>query len=163
MYKQVFEAGRTLRGSPLTVRFLRAESDWSRVGFIIRKKTGDAPFRNSVRRTLRRTFQEALPSIPEGLWILFDVSDKAKASTRSQLQGEAQRLLLAAHTVAAAGPAVPVRLPPTSGYLRRFRNRDAAAASESESVSGLKASSSPAAPESARPDSSPASSAESSP
>jgi ribonuclease P protein component len=148
MYKQVFESGRTLRGSPLTVRFLRAESDWSRVGFIIRKKSGDAPFRNSVRRTLRRSFEEALPSLAEGLWILFDVSDKAKAVTRATLKGEADRLLSAAGTAAAASPAIAVRVPPAGGRVlpstgkasddsasrteanrgRRFRNRDVEAA-----------------------------------
>lgn len=119
MYKQVFETGRTLRGSPLTVRFLRADSDWSRIGYIIRKKSGNAPFRNSVRRTLRRSFQDALPTLAEGLWIIFDVSDKASAVSRSALKGEADRLLLAAGAAAAASPAIAVRIPPSQGVALR--------------------------------------------
>jgi ribonuclease P protein component len=106
MYKKVFEGGRALRGSPLSLRYFRADQDWSRVGFIIRKKAGDAPMRNSIRRTLRRAFQEALPALPEGLWVVFDVSDKASTVTRARLRGEADRLLLAAASAAgaASGP-----------------------------------------------------------
>lgn len=102
MYKKVFEGGRALRGSPLSLRYFRADQDWSRVGFIIRKKAGDAPMRNSIRRTLRRAFQEALPALPEGLWVVFDVSDKASTVTRARLRGEADRLLLAAASAAGA-------------------------------------------------------------
>ncbi len=95
MYKRVFEGGRALRGSPLTLRYFRAEQDCSRVGYIIRKKTGDAPLRNSIRRTLRRSFQEALPVLREGTWLIFDVSDKASGFSRAALRREADRLLLA--------------------------------------------------------------------
>lgn len=110
MYKKVFEAGKTLRASPLTLRWFKADQDCSRVGFIIRKKSGDAPFRNSIRRTLRRSFQEALPSLVEGLWLVFDVSDKASAVTRGRLKAEADRLLVSAGTAALAAP-VPERGP----------------------------------------------------
>lgn len=102
MYKKVFEGGKALRGSPLTLRYFRADQDCSRVGFIIRKKAGDAPMRNSIRRTLRRCFQELLPEFGEGTWVIFDVSDKVSASSRSHVKGEADRLLRAvAATVAA--------------------------------------------------------------
>jgi len=95
MYKKVFQGGRALRGAPLTLRFIRMEQDCSRVGFIIRKKTGNAPMRNSIRRTLRQTFQEALPALREGTWVVFDVSVKASGFTRAALRREAGRLLLA--------------------------------------------------------------------
>lgn len=96
MYKKVFENGRALRGSPLTLRLFRAEQDHTRVGFIIRKKTGDAPLRNSIRRTLRTSFQAALPLLGESAWLVFDVSVKAAAVSRTRLRDEADKLLRAA-------------------------------------------------------------------
>lgn len=107
MYKKVFEGGRALRGSPLTLRYFRVEQDCSRVGFIIRKKVGDAPMRNSIRRTLRQSFQEVLPEFGEGTWVIFDVSDKASASTRSHLKGEADRLLRAVSSAPGPAPVSP--------------------------------------------------------
>lgn len=106
MYKKVFENGRALRGSPLTLRLFRADQDITRVGFIIRKKTGDSPLRNSIRRTLRASFQAALPTLGEGAWLVFDVSVKAASVTRTRLREEADKLLLAA-----AGPGAKPALP----------------------------------------------------
>lgn len=94
MYKKVFEGGRVLRSAPLNIRFIRADQDFSRIGFIIRKKVGNACMRNSIRRTLRQCFVDALPSIPEGTWIIFDVSDKASQGTRSELRAQADKLLV---------------------------------------------------------------------
>jgi ribonuclease P protein component len=93
MYKTVYEGGRVIRSTPLTLRYFQADQDFSRVGFIIRKKTGKACLRNSIRRTLRRSFQEALPSLREGIWLVFDVSDKAAALRRRDLRAEADTLL----------------------------------------------------------------------
>lgn len=105
MYKMVFENGRALRGSPLTLRLFRADQEISRVGFIIRKKTGDAPMRNSMRRTLRTCFQAALPQLGEGAWLIFDVSDKAASVTRARLRDEADKLLRAAAATVGPNPA----------------------------------------------------------
>lgn len=93
MYKKVFEAGKVLRSVPLTLRYSFEDQDHSRIGFIIRKKVGKAPMRNSIRRTLRCSFQVALKRMQEGTWIVFDVSDKASKCRRSELRAEADRLL----------------------------------------------------------------------
>ncbi len=93
MYKKVFEGGRVLRSAPLNIRFIRADQDCSRIGFIIRKKVGNACMRNSIRRTLRQCFVDALPSIPEGTWIIFDVSDKASQGSRTELRAQADKML----------------------------------------------------------------------
>ena len=93
MYKKIFEDGRSLKGAPLTLRYLRTERDYSRIGFILRKKVGNAPLRNSIRRTLRCCFQHALPLVQEGTWVLFDVSVKAGTFRRGELKAEADRLL----------------------------------------------------------------------
>lgn len=93
MYKKVFESGKTLRSAPLTVRYFHVEQECSRCGFILRKKVGNAPMRNSIRRTLRQSFVDALPGIPEGTWIVFDVSNQASRSTRGALRAQADKLL----------------------------------------------------------------------
>ena len=93
MYKKVFESGRALRSAPLTVRYCFAEQEHTRLGFIIRKKVGNAPMRNSIRRTLRVCFQAAVPRLVEGTWVVFDVSDKASNLRRAELRAEAEKLL----------------------------------------------------------------------
>jgi ribonuclease P protein component len=95
MYKKVFEGGRALRSAPLTVRYLRVEPERSRLGFIIRKKVGDACMRNSIRRTLRQCFVDALPRVSEGTWIVFDVSEKASQFRRAELRAQADAFLAA--------------------------------------------------------------------
>jgi len=93
MYKKVFEAGKVFRSQPLTLRYCLADEECSRIGFIIRKKVGNAPMRNSIRRTLRCSFQQALPRFQEGTWVVFDVSNQASKCRRSELRAEADRLL----------------------------------------------------------------------
>jgi ribonuclease P protein component len=95
MYKKVFADGRALRSAPLTLRYLRGAAGPSRVGFILRKKVGDAPMRNSIRRTLRQCFVEALPGIREGAWIVFDVPERASQFRRGELRAQAQAFLAA--------------------------------------------------------------------
>jgi ribonuclease P protein component len=93
MYKQVFETGRALRSAPLTVRYARCAPERSRVGFIIRKKIGNAPLRNAIRRMLRQCFVEALPGLAEGTWVIFDVPEKASRCTRAEMRAQARSLL----------------------------------------------------------------------
>lgn len=93
MYKKVFADGRALRSAPLTLRYLRGEAGQSRLGFIIRKKVGDAPMRNSIRRTLRQCFVDALPALREGAWIVFDVPERASQFRRAELRAQADAFL----------------------------------------------------------------------
>jgi ribonuclease P protein component len=55
----------------------------SRIGFVIRKRTGAAPLRNAMRRVLREIFRLRAPSFARPAWIVFDISDKAAAKTTS--------------------------------------------------------------------------------
>lgn len=107
MYKRVFESGRVLRGAPLSLRYARVGPDRARIGFIIRKKVGDAPLRNSIRRTLRQCFQEALPGLPEDTWMIFDVPVKAGSLRRAELRAQAAGLLAALRSDGPADPAGP--------------------------------------------------------
>jgi ribonuclease P protein component len=95
MYKRVFETGRALRSAPLTVRFARLAPERTRVGFIIRKRSGNAPLRNAIRRILRQCFFEALPSLSEGTWVVFDVPERASRFSRTEMRSQARQLLAA--------------------------------------------------------------------
>jgi ribonuclease P protein component len=94
MFKAVIEKGKSLKSPPLSLRLLRTDPvDHSRVGFIIRKKAGNAVFRNAVRRVLREIFRTQLNSFPEPTWVIFDIMNSANSITRSQLRDQAIALL----------------------------------------------------------------------
>jgi len=94
MFKAVMEKGKSLKSPPLSLRLLRADpADQSRVGFIIRKKAGNAVLRNAIRRVLREVFRLHLPRITEPTWVIFDVMNSAHTVTRSYLRLQAIQLL----------------------------------------------------------------------
>jgi ribonuclease P protein component len=115
MYKKVFEGGRALRSAPLTLRYLHVDPEHSRLGFIIRKKVGNACMRNSIRRTLRHCFQAALPTLSEGTWLVFDVSDKASQCRRAELQAQAETFLRSLGSLAVPGLQAAPGATPSSG------------------------------------------------
>jgi len=76
------------------MRHLSAENILeSRIGFVIRKRTGDAPLRNSIRRTLREAFRAALAGFPRPVWLVFDVMENAAHFPRRVLRENADFLL----------------------------------------------------------------------
>ena len=102
MYRRVKTEGHSLRKPPLIMRHLSSENILeSRIGFVIRKRTGNAPLRNSIRRTLRESFRSALEKFPRPVWVVFDVMENAGTSSRRILRENADFLLagLAGHAV----------------------------------------------------------------
>lgn len=82
------------RNFPISMRILQADDlGESRVGFIVRKRTGVAPLRNAMRRVLRELFRRRAPSFARPAWVIFDVSDKAGATTRTAFREKAETLL----------------------------------------------------------------------
>jgi len=65
----------------------------SRVGFVIRKRTGNAPLRNAMRRVLRELFRERSPLFLRPSWVVFDVAEKAAEVSRAEFRGRADALL----------------------------------------------------------------------
>ena len=104
MYRRVKTEGAVLRKFPLSMRTLQAEDILeSRIGFVIRKRTGNAPLRNAMRRVLRELFNKHSGSFSRPAWVVFDVSDKASEDTRAIFRGKADALLA---TLCNAAPAV---------------------------------------------------------
>ena len=83
-----------LRKFPLTMRTLHADDILeSRVGFVIRKRTGNAPLRNAMRRVLRELFRERSPLFMRPSWVVFDVAEKASETTRAEFRARADMML----------------------------------------------------------------------
>ena len=94
MYRRVKTEGRSIRKPPLIMRHLSAENILeSRLGFVVRKRTGHAPMRNSIRRTLRESFRSALADFSRPAWVVFDVMDNAAQFPRRTLRENAGVLL----------------------------------------------------------------------
>jgi ribonuclease P protein component len=94
MYRRVKSEGSVVRKFPLSMRYLQAQDiQESRIGFVIRKRAGDAVFRNSLRRVLRECFWQVRTTLEKPVWIVFDVSDQAAQSTRASFRNNAEFLL----------------------------------------------------------------------
>lgn len=94
MYRRVRSEGIVTRNFPLSMRTLQADDiTQSRVGFVIRKRTGVAPLRNAMRRVLRELFRLRAPSFERPAWVVFDVSEKAAGTTRAEFREKAESLL----------------------------------------------------------------------
>jgi ribonuclease P protein component len=98
MYRRVKTEGTVLRKFPLSMRTLQADDiQASRVGFVIPKRTGNAPLRNAMRRVLRELFNRRSESFARPAWVVFDVaagySKVASETTRADFRGKADALL----------------------------------------------------------------------
>ena len=94
MYRRVKAEGAVLRKFPFSMRYLQAEDiRENRIGFVIRKRTGNAPLRNAMRRVLRELFRLNSPSFTQNAWVVFDITDKASETTRREFRERASGLL----------------------------------------------------------------------
>ncbi len=94
MYRRVKTEGNVVRKFPLSMRYLHSSDiQESRLGFVVRKRAGDAVFRNSIRRVLRETFRQIQSTFTKPTWVVFEVSDKAAESTRTTMRQNAEALL----------------------------------------------------------------------
>jgi len=94
MYRRVKTEGNIVRKSPLSMRYLRStDIEKNCIGFVLRKRAGNAVFRNAIRRVLREVFREIQTTFTQPTWVVFEVSDKAAESTRTVLRQNAEFLL----------------------------------------------------------------------
>jgi ribonuclease P protein component len=95
-----------LRKFPLSMRTLQADDILeSRVGFVIRKRTGNAPLRNAMRRVLRELFNKHSAAFTRPAWVVFDVAEKASETTRADFRGKADTMLASLCASALGGAA----------------------------------------------------------
>lgn len=92
-----------MKSPPLSLRYLPYDAsansgaassvDTSRLGFIVRKKTGNAVLRNSIRRVLREVFRARLERMPKPTWFVFDVLPQASGISKRTLRLKGEDLL----------------------------------------------------------------------
>jgi ribonuclease P protein component len=102
MYRRVKTEGGVLRKFPISMRYLQAVDILdTRIGFVIRKRSGNAVYRNALRRVLRECFLKIRARFGNPAWIVFEVSDRAAESTRTSFRHNAESLLQSLCKVAA--------------------------------------------------------------
>ena len=95
MFDSLFREGVCLRGNNISLRYiiLSESKSPSRVGFVIRKSTAQAVFRNLLRRKFKDLFRQYASLCSSSLWILFDVPKGPLSVSVSQLMGNTKNLL----------------------------------------------------------------------
>jgi len=82
------------RKFPLVMRVLSAPNVLdSRIGFIVRKKAGNAVLRNALRRILREIFRQGMARFSQPVWVVFEVSDRVAEVTRTVFRNTALSLV----------------------------------------------------------------------
>ncbi len=99
MIRHVFKSGKKNSQPGLSVFVANPISTYGdlRMGFIVRKKTGNAVLRNKLKRIFRSEFQKLLPSIKKPIWILVDVPPRPLENTLKTLR-ESVNTVLALYT-----------------------------------------------------------------
>ena len=107
MYQHILSSGKRVTVDGLSLCFVSALSEKTknsvnshlktntiRVGFLIRKKTGKAYFRNRLRRILRHSCWTFKHKNVKSLYLLFDVPAKPLSLSLKQFRHQIQDLLL---------------------------------------------------------------------
>lgn len=66
----------------------------TRLGFIVRKKTGHSPMRNALRRVLREVFRSHAEKVTAPTWLVFDILPQAAKLTRTAFRLKGEELML---------------------------------------------------------------------
>jgi ribonuclease P protein component len=90
MFNHVIKCGHLIKCDGLSLSYATPslENDRSRIGFIIRKSTGKAVFRNYLKRTIREIFKEREADFSGKKWIVLKIpSGPIKVPVKELVQG----------------------------------------------------------------------------
>ena len=94
MYEKMKKNHQRFSEFPLKIKAFYPENEsTSKVGFIIRKKIGNAVMRNKLKRILRESFFRKLPNFKKSCWVLFEVRPFSKETPLSEVRLSADKLL----------------------------------------------------------------------
>lgn len=60
-FRNIYRAGRRINGRYVVVFFRKSGQEYSRVGFVVSKKVGNAVIRNRAKRRLRAIINQIMP------------------------------------------------------------------------------------------------------
>ena len=90
-------AGRTIRGTILTIRYLPSPTNVSRLGVQVGKRVGSAVVRNKVKRRLREQFRRIKHRIKEPTDLVLWAYPKSATVSSATIREDLERLLAQAH------------------------------------------------------------------
>jgi len=85
--------GKKLSVDTLTLKYLPSPDGCLRLAFVVRKKCGNAVFRNRVRRILREEFYGRLDDFPTPWWGILQFFGKAGQTEDSAIHAQAKELV----------------------------------------------------------------------
>ncbi|MFH1744136.1 MAG: ribonuclease P protein component [bacterium] len=86
-------AGRMIRGTILTIRFLPSPTNVSRLGVQVGKRVGSAVVRNKVKRRLREQFRRIKHRIKEPTDLVLWACPKSATASSAMIRQDLERLL----------------------------------------------------------------------
>jgi ribonuclease P protein component len=75
------------------MRWIKSPDSVCRFCFLVKKKNGNAVYRNRCRRILRPIFFEASTQLKEPIWAMIFVNENSKDMTPERIRDSANKLL----------------------------------------------------------------------
>ena len=95
-------AGRTIRGTILTIRYLPSATGVSRLGVQVGKRVGPAVIRNKVKRRLREEFRRIKHRIKEPTDLVLWACPESATASSALIREDLERALAQAHLLRSA-------------------------------------------------------------
>lgn len=93
-FDQVRQSGEVYSGKYLLLSGLRCQTGRDRrIGFIVRKRLGNAVVRNRIKRWLREVYRKHRARLTEGILLVIIARDKARYATYHEVEDDFLQLL----------------------------------------------------------------------
>ena len=92
-FQQVRRTGKYYASPLVVLAFLQNELDYSRFGFVVSKRAGNAVHRNKIKRRMREVIRQFIPRIKPGFDLVFVARQPIRQANYRQIQQSLTYLL----------------------------------------------------------------------